>query len=71
MVPTNSLYAIWDDKNKEIVFDYRTGAGNLKKALFNKPRYAEKAIRDICIYGSVARNVNDFKVVRINEVATD
>lgn len=56
MQPKNELYGIGDKKNRTLLFTYRTGAGNNKKALFNDRKRAERAIAD-------------FKAVKIDGVS--
>lgn len=68
MQPKNELYAIWDKKERALVFTYRTEAGNVKKALFDNRKRAERAIRHSHFW-SDGRPLSDFKVVKIDSVA--
>lgn len=67
MQPKNELYGIRDKKNRTLLFTYRTGAGNDKKALFNDPKRAERVIEDTSFW--MERAVADFKVVKIDGVS--
>lgn len=67
MRPKNELYGIWDKEERALIFTYRTGAGNVKKALFNNRKRAEKVIEDISFWKD--RAIEDFKVVKIDSVA--
>lgn len=67
MQPKNELYGIWDKKERTLIFTYRTGAGNVKKALFNNRKRAERVIEDISFWKD--RAIEDFKVVKIGGAA--
>lgn len=67
MQPKNELYGIWDKKNRTLLFTYRTGAGNDKKALFNDRKRAERAIESDNFWRD--RPIADFKVVKIDGVS--
>ena len=68
MNTSNNLYVIWDEKEKKFVFENRTGDGNKKKALFNNPKYAKKAITDSCRFYNTDRNEDEFKILSIDGI---
>ena len=63
----NELWVIWDSLKSEIVFTYRTGAGNEKKALFNNRRFTEKAINFLCMWDK-SRKPEDFEPMKITRI---
>lgn len=71
MNTSDNLYIIFDEKEKKFIFEYRTGAGNKKKALFNNPKYAKKAISDFCKFWNTERSEDEFKILSIDGIIID